>query len=437
MKTTISKLVLALSLGALVFARTAAAISTVELTNGILAYNAFNTTSPFVNTLTVSFSGGVYTIDDPAEATIMLGTSATALGCAIFDSNTVTCPAASITSFDVRTNAGQDRIDLTNVPVPAAIDGGFEPDTIVGGDGDDTIVWSPGGSSDVIDGGAGTDTLRFFGSNIGEVITISAAGSGFRVTRNIAAIDLRADGIELLDLVTLGGLDDVSTTPLRNTTQQLKGGTDADLDTLRIDADARCLTREGDLFETPGFGPILIAHFGNIVVSDLFCRPNPCEGAVATMGCTVNGVPNQSCQGSDGNDVITGTIASDVILGGGGNDKIRGGAGDDLLCGEGGYDALSGGRDNDTVVGDVGADSLKGDSGNDIVIGGDDDDRLIGGSGGDDVDGGFGNDKLVAGSGDDTLRGGDGVDQLKGGGGAGDGCTDTDQIGPFSGCELP
>ncbi len=437
MRRLVSKLVIVLSLGSVVLARPAAATALVDLVTGVLFYNAVNTIPPVVaNTLTISLAGGVYTIDDPAESTLDLGPGALGQGCAPYDSNTITCPAAAIAGFDVDTNDGQDSIVLTGVPVPANIDGGVSADTIVGGSAGDTIVWTPGGGSDVIDGGPGSDTLRFFGSNIAEVFKITAEGAGFALTRNIGAVDLGAESIELLDLATLAGADDVSTTPLANTAQQLKSGTDAEPDTLRIDADGRCLVREGDTFEVPGFGSILIAHFATVLVGDLFCRVDPCDGAVATMGCTVNGAHGQVCQGTDANDVIIGSVAADVIIGGGGSDRIRGGAGDDLLCGGEGEDGITGGRDADTIAGGPGADRLRGDSGNDIVLGGDDGDKLVGGSGADDLDGGLGDDSLVAGSGDDTLRGGDGLDLVKGGGGT-DTCTDTDQSGPFSGCDLP
>jgi Ca2+-binding RTX toxin-like protein len=424
------------SLAGLVGVRTAAATAIVDVNLGVISYLAIDSIPITANRVTISLVGGTYTIDDPAENAVMLGTEANAQGCVPFDSNTVTCPAAGITGFDVRTKAGQDTVDLTGIPVPAAIDGGLDADTLVGGASDDTIVWTPGNGSDVVDGGPGSDTLRFIGSNIGEVIAITSRASGFRLTRNIGTVTVDADDVELLDLTTVGGADDVSTTVLRNTTQQIKAGSDTEADTLRIDADGVCLTREGVTFEAPGFAPILIGNFANVLVGDVYCRLDPCDGAVATTGCTVNGVKDQPCVGTNADDVILGTLGSDVILGGGGNDRIRGGAGDDLLCGESGDDSLSGGRGDDTVVGGIGADRLKGDSGNDTLLGGDDDDRLIGGSGIDDLDGGLGNDGLIAGSGDDTLRGGDGVDAIKGGGGT-DICTDTDQVGPFSGCELP
>jgi Ca2+-binding RTX toxin-like protein len=58
----------------------------------------------------------------------------------------------------------------------------------------------------------------------------------------------------------------------------------------------------------------------------------------------------------NGNDVITGSISGDILLGYGGNDRIHGGDGSDILYGGSGNDYLFGGPDNDTLTGGPGAD---------------------------------------------------------------------------------
>ncbi|MBI3248433.1 MAG: SBBP repeat-containing protein [Deltaproteobacteria bacterium] len=139
-----------------------------------------------------------------------------------------------------------------------------------------------------------------------------------------------------------------------------------------------------------------------------------CEKTPATKGCTVNGTPNQLCQGTNQNDLIIGTSGPDVIHGGGGNDNLNGKEGDDLLCGEDGHDVLKGEVGNDTLVGGKGKDTLLGGDGNDHLIGGDDKDVLNGGDGDDLLEGGDGDDKLNGGSGNDTLLGQNGNDILNG-----------------------
>ena len=72
---------------------------------------------------------------------------------------------------------------------------------------------------------------------------------------------------------------------------------------------------------------------------------------------TCNGL-NVTILGTNGANVITGTLKPDVIHGLGGNDFIDGNGGDDTICGGDGSDTLIGGTGNDTLVAGLGADSL-------------------------------------------------------------------------------
>ena len=87
--------------------------------------------------------------------------------------------------------------------------------------------------------------------------------------------------------------------------------------------------------------------------------------------------------GTDGDDVITGTIFDERIDGGDGADQISGDAGDDVLVGGAGNDTLLGGDDNDLLFGESGNDTLVGGDGSDLLIGGDGQDTLTGGAGAD------------------------------------------------------
>jgi Ca2+-binding RTX toxin-like protein len=409
--------------------------ATVELTGGLLLYVA--DPSVIENSVTVSLASGRYTIDDPSEQTFLVGAPATAAGCAPFDSNTLTCPESAITSFDIRTGQGNDTVSLTNAIAPAVVRGDFGADTLTGGDADDVFVWTPGGGNDVILGGPGTDTLEFQGSNGNERIQIlddGESGDAFLIQRDIASISLRAGSVEALELMTFGGQDDVTTRGLRSATQTLIDGADGLADILRIDAEGFCVTREGDAFSFEGRNPIAFTEFAQTSVVDDFCRTDPCESAVATAGCTVNGARNQPCEGTTGDDLIVGTRDADVIKGGGGRDRIRGGDGDDLLCGDEGDDDLTGSSDDDTLAGGAGDDDLNGGGGFDTLIGGDDDDDLTGGGDDDELDGGPGDDTLRGGGDVDSLRGGIGEDRLDGGASAADVCRDPDPSGPFLRC---
>ncbi len=391
--------------------------------------------SSVANALDISLAGATYTIHD-AGGVVSPAPRAVDQGCQPVAPNTVTCPAAAITSFDVSAGFGDDAVVLAGAAHPAIVRGGPGSDTIIGGSADDTFHWFPGDGSDVVDGGPGNDTLAFFGSNGNEIVTITADGAGFDLTRNLGTIQMEVENAEVLELMTLGGDDEVSTTSLLNTTQFLTGDTDALPDALRVDAGGLCLTRQGDTFEAEGRQTIHFFDFPEVFVSNVFCPPDPCDGAVPTQGCKVNGVRDQPCLGTPGDDVIVGTTAGDVILGGGGRDRIKAGSGDDLVCGEEGDDTLVGASGNDTLSGGPGVDLLKDSGGTDTLLGGAGADDLKGGSDTDDLDGGPGDDRLRGGGDPDTLRGGPGVDRLDGGGDA-DTCTDADQVGPFLRCELP
>lgn len=134
-----------------------------------------------------------------------------------------------------------------------------------------------------------------------------------------------------------------------------------------------------------------------------------CDTATPTTGCTVNGLPNRSCQGTDAADTIVGTSGNDIIRGLGGNDILKGSGGNDKLCGGAGNDRLEGG---------IGLDQLFGGSGSDRLLGGDGDDSLSGEQENDNLDGGLG------------------ADKLNGGPGSKDTCTNDAGDASVIGCEL-
>src|SRR5262249_46575774 len=95
--------------------------------------------------------------------------------------------------------------------------GGQGNDTALLGAGDDTFVWNPGDGSDIVEGQAGNDTLAFNGANINENIAISANGPRALLTRDVASIVMDLNGVENIDLRTLGGSDTVTVNDLSGT----------------------------------------------------------------------------------------------------------------------------------------------------------------------------------------------------------------------------
>ena len=100
--------------------------------------------------------------------------------------------------------------------------------------------------------------------------------------------------------------------------------------------------------------------------------------------------------GTDGFDLLLGTVGMDEMHGGETGDILDAGCGDDVLYGGGGHDLL---------VGGAGDDVLHGGDDKDLLAGGSGDDVLYGDAGNDTLDGGAGEDIIVGGLGNDTLWG--------------------------------
>lgn len=136
------------------------------------------------------------------------------------------------------------------------------------------------------------------------------------------------------------------------------------------------------------------------------------------------GIITSVIEGTEGDDRINGTRASELILAKGGVDKVRASGGDDcivggdasdrLLDGSDGNDVIIGGPGDDTIDGSDDQDILYGNEGNDTIDGSGDEDLIYAGIGNDDVDGGEAADVIYLGEGDDEAEGGSGNDNIYG-----------------------
>ena len=97
------------------------------------------------------------------------------------------------------------------------VDGNGGSDIAYLGEGDDTFQWDPGDGSDIVEGQSGNDALVFNGSNVSEIIELSAIGSRVRLGRNIATIVMDLDGVERIDFRASGGADVVVVNNLTGT----------------------------------------------------------------------------------------------------------------------------------------------------------------------------------------------------------------------------
>lgn len=121
-----------------------------------------------------------------------------------------------------------------------------------------------------------------------------------------------------------------------------------------------------------------------------------------------------------GDDSMTGTDGSDIIIGGNGPNTLRGLSGPDVLCGNGAPDTIDGGDGNDDIYGGPGDDHLIGGNGTDEIYGEDGDDLVDGPSDlGDAIRPGAGSNTVNAGDGNDFIDtyGSTGRQRIRSGGG--------------------
>jgi serralysin len=334
--------------------------------------------------------------------------------------------------------------------------------TLDGGSGDDVLL--AGFNNDNLIGGDGNDTVSYrYGStltppfgvtvNLGLIGPQDTLGSGFDTLSGIENLT----GSAMKDTLTgsggdnvLEGLDndDVLSGGAGNDT--LVGG--AGFDTLTGGAGNDVLTGGADFDEADYGGTLADYSFsqnadGLLTVLDK--RVSSPEGTDTVSSIEFFRFADQLLslqEGGPGDDVLTGTLIADLLLGNGGNDTLNGGRGNDTLIGGAGIDILVGGLGNDTLDGGTGIDTasfldwtgdmeanlltsmavylsssqsefdllsgienligspfndtLKGDANANILIGADGNDDMTGGGGNDQLIGSFDTSELDGGPGD-------------------------------------
>jgi Ca2+-binding RTX toxin-like protein len=319
------------------------------------------------------------------------GTSASVFGLAA--TVNITGAEGANDSLIVRAQAGDDGIDASNLQagvINLTEDGGAGNDNLsgsqgadmlLGGDGDDFIAgnrgndvafmgagndvfqWSPGDGSDTVEGQDGTDKLFFFGSNANENFDISANGSRVRFFRDVGNVTMDLNGVEQMELRTLGGADnvvvnDLTGTDLNHIELALRGpagGVDGAADSITING-----TQGDDNIAVNG-------NVGGLLVTGLSATVTIFDEDPTLDSLTVNGLGGNdiinaqslrentilfTINGGDGNDTITGSDGNDLIIGGRGNDVAFMGAGDDTFV-------WNPGDGSDIVEGQDGQDTLQ------------------------------------------------------------------------------
>jgi Ca2+-binding RTX toxin-like protein len=348
---------------------------------------------------------------------------------------------STLTPLTIDGGAGNDT--LTGGDGADTILGGAGSDTLtggrgfdtalLGGSGDDTFAWNPGDGSDTLEGQGGNDTLAFNGSNASEHIDLTANGVRFNLHRDVADVTQDADGIENVNVRTLGGTDtvvvgDLDPTAVKTVNADL-GAPDGATDTVLVDGtdgnDSVKLANAGAATAVNGLAAQIAVSGGepldSIVVAGL-AGDDTLTAAVGVAG----GVP-VTFDGGEGTDVARydGTAGDDSIgIVPNGSAEAVTAPGTVLVNVIASVESLvvSGLGGNDTITGQNGISALTpltidGGAGNDTLTGGDGADTILGGNGNDQITGGRGFDTaLLGGSGDDTFvwNPGDGSDTLEG-----------------------
>jgi Ca2+-binding RTX toxin-like protein len=232
------------------------------------------------------------------------------------------------------------------------INGGDGDDTALMGAGNDTFVWNPGDDNDTLEGQAGFDTLRFSGANAAENIDIAANGGRVRFFRNVANVVMDLNDTEAIDFAALGGADTVVVNDLSGTdvTQinlnlaAVGGGGDAQADSVILQGTA------GNDVVLPSGGP------GGVTVNGLSAQVNVVGSEPANDQLVVNALA--------GDDVVDATN----LAAGGVQFRTDGGDGDDVLLGSAAADVMTGGAGDDVLIGGPGLDVLDGGPGDNVVI---------------------------------------------------------------------
>ncbi len=296
------------------------------------------------------------------------------------DSFSATGDLASLIKITVDGGAGNDTIlgsngndTLIGGTGNDFIDGQQGTDTALLGDGNDVFQWDPGDGNDIVEGGIGTDTMLFNGSNGSENFEVLANGQRGRFTRNLGNIVMDINDVEDIDLNALGGVDnlvvnDLTGTDIKRIDVNLAGtigGTTGDgaIDTVTVNG-----TNANNNIQVVGagtsFSVLGLAARVNVTNSEgandrLIVRS---LGGNDTLTATAlpAGVVKLTLDGGAGNDTINGSQGADTLIGEAGNDFVNGDNGDDVAMLGAGDDTFvwNPGDGNDTIEGGAGTDRL-------------------------------------------------------------------------------
>ncbi|HMI95583.1 MAG TPA: calcium-binding protein [Micropepsaceae bacterium] len=319
------------------------------------------------------------------------------------------------------------------------INGGGGADTSIGGNGND-YIFAVLGTPESIDGGADVDTLDTTAFTGNYVVNLATGATNF-AGESFVNMENLISGVGNDSLTGTGGANLIDGGD-GNDTINGGGGADTSIGGNGNDYIFAVLGTPESIDGGAGVDTLDTTAFtGNYVVNLATGKTNFAGESFIHMENLISGA---------GNDSLTGTAGANKIDGGAGNDSIDGGAGNDTINGGGGADTSIGGAGNDYIYAVIGTpESIDGGTGVDTLnttafagnyvvnlatgatnfagesfinmenlISGAGNDSLTGTAGVNKIDGGAGNDSIDGGGGADKLTGGLGADSLTGGAGS-------------------
>lgn len=243
------------------------------------------------------------------------------------------------------------------------VDGQQGDDVAFLGAGNDLFQWEPGDGSDVIEGQDGSDKLMFYGSNASENFDIYSIGERVRLFRDLAAVSMDMNDLEMVELRTLGGSDnvvvgDMTGTDLSNLELALRGpngGGDTESDAITVNG-----TQGNDQFGVNGdSGGIRIIGLATTV--DIYDHDNDLDRLTLNGQGGDDMIDARSLRENTITLTINGGLGADTIFGSDGSDTITGGDGNDVAFMGNGDDIFvwNPGDDNDIIEGQAGQDEMR------------------------------------------------------------------------------
>jgi Ca2+-binding RTX toxin-like protein len=286
-------------------------------------------------------------------------------------SDTINAGALAAGVIGLTIDGGEGNDTITGSQGNDTLIGGDGNDSVIGGRGDDvaflgsgndTFTWNPGDGSDVVEGQDGVDTLMFNGSNANENIDISANGSRVRLFRDVGSVTMDLNGVEHIQLATLGGADTVTVNDLTGTdVNQVSvnlarsgGGGDGQKDNVVVNgsnnADTISVVSSGSSVVVSGLAAKTIVSGMDASLDTLTVNGGGGDDVINASGLHAGQI-SLTINGGDGNDTITGSAGADTVIGGRGNDTALLGGGNDIFV-------WNPGDGSDTVDGQGGNDTL-------------------------------------------------------------------------------